>query len=113
MISELNNVKIIAHRLGYQMTKYPENSIGVLEAIFQDKKLLDSCDGFEFDVCFTKDRIPVVLHDKFIDDVSDGNGLISNYTLAELKLLNFSFRKSHNLETNDITYKIMLSLIHI
>ncbi len=107
MISELNNVKIIAHRLGYQMTKYPENSIGVLETIFQDEKLLDSCDGFEFDVCFTKDRIPVVLHDKFIDDVSDGNGLISNYTLAELKLLNFSFRKSHNLETNDIIYKIM------
>ena len=39
-IKELKNMKMIAHRLGYQMTKYPENSIEVIEEIFNNKKLI-------------------------------------------------------------------------
>ncbi len=107
LISELKNTKIIAHRLGYQMTEYPENSFEVLDTIFKSKKLLNSCDGFEFDIVFTKDHKPVVLHDKFIDDVTEEYGLVANYTLAELINMNFSFRHIYKDKKKNITYKIM------
>lgn len=107
LISELNNTKIIAHRLGYQMTEYPENSMDVLETIFNNQNLLDSCDGFEFDIVFTKDHKPVVLHDKFIDDVTEEHGLVANYTLDELISMNFSFRRIYKNTKKNLTYKIM------
>lgn len=93
-LNNLNNLNYIAHRLGFLMTKYPENSLEVLNEIFNNQELLESCSGFEFDICFTKDHIPVVIHDKYIDDISDSNGLINSYTLKELKNKNFNFRKS-------------------
>ena len=93
-IKELKNMKMIAHRLGYQMTKYPENSIEVIEEIFNNKKLLNSCDGFEFDICLTKDLVPIVVHDKYIDDISNETGLFKDYTYEEISNLKFTFRKS-------------------
>lgn len=103
--NKLNKLNLIAHRLGFMMTNYPENSLEVLKTIFKNKKMLDACSGFEFDICFTKDSIPVVIHDKYIDDISDSLGLISSYSLAELKKMNFGFRKS--LE-NDSTFKFKI-----
>ena len=76
ILKKLPHISLVAHRLGYAMTNFPENSIMVLETIFNDKKLLNSCNGFEFDICFTKDNIPVVIHDKHIDDVSNGVGMV-------------------------------------
>lgn len=102
----LKNIKLIAHRLGYQMTPYPENSMDVLKHIFADEKLLDACDGFEFDICFTKDHIPVVVHDKYIDDYTEASGLINKYTIDELRQLKFGFRKSLKVD-NDFTFKIV------
>ena len=93
-IKELKNMKMIAHRLGYQMTKYPENSIEALDEIFKNKKLLNTCDGFEFDICLTKDLVPIVVHDKYIDDISNKIGLFKNYTYEEISSFKFSFRKS-------------------
>lgn len=93
-IKELKNMKMIAHRLGYQMTKYPENSIEALDEIFKNKKLLNTCDGFEFDICFTKDLVPIVVHDKYVDDISNETGLFKNYTYEEISNFKFSFRKS-------------------
>ena len=90
-IKEIKNIKLIAHRLGYQMTDYPENSLEVLKVIFKNKELLNACDGFEFDICFTKDHIPVVIHDKYVDDISDSYGLIKDYSLEELRKINFKF----------------------
>ncbi len=107
LIKELKNIKLIAHRLGYQMTNYPENSIEVLETIFSDNILLSACHGFEFDVCFTKDHVPVVIHDKYIDDITDYCGLIKDYTLEELRKINFKFRKSMKRGNNSISYKIV------
>lgn len=106
-IKELKQMKLIAHRLGYQMTKYPENSLEVLKSIFENKELLNACDGFEFDICFTKDHIPVVIHDKYVDDISDNYGLIEDYTLEELRKLNFKFRKSLKFDNDSISYKII------
>ena len=94
LLKYLPQMKLVAHRLGYGMTDYPENSLEALKEIFAKSELLNSCDGFEFDICFTKDNIPVVIHDKYIDDVSDGYGLVSDYTLAQLKEYTFDFRHS-------------------
>lgn len=106
-VNELKQMRLIAHRLGYQMTDYPENSIEVLREIFGNEELLNACDGFEFDICFTKEHVPVVIHDKYIDDISDSFGLVAGYTLEELRRLNFKFRKSLKSDKNFITYKIM------
>jgi len=106
-IEKLNKLKTIAHRLGYSMTNYPENSIEVLETIFSNKEMLDSCNGFEFDICFTKDNVPVVMHDKYIDDISDNTGLVKSYTLDELKNMDFGFRKSKVNKNEDYTFKIV------
>lgn len=76
------------------MTNYPENSLNVIKDIFDDEKKLNSCEGFEFDICFTKDHTPVVIHDKYIDDISDSTGLVKKYTIQDLKKVNFGFRKS-------------------
>lgn len=50
-------------------------------------------DGVELDVQLTKDGEIVVIHDEWIDRVSDGSGLVVNYTLEELK--QFNFNKMH------------------
>ena len=50
-------------------------------------------DGIELDVHMTKDGYIVAAHDETLDRVSNGTGYINNYTLAELKKLNFN--KTH------------------
>ncbi len=99
-------VKLIAHRLGFLETNYPENSFESLKYIFENEKLLDSCDGFEFDIVFTKDNIPVIIHDEFIDDVSNGVGKVKKSSLENLKGYDFCSRKSSN-GICDHTFKIV------
>lgn len=106
-ISELKQMKFIAHRLGFKMTNYPENSLEVLETILKRKELLDACAGFEFDICFTKDHIPVVLHDKYIDDITNEEGFVRNYSFDELRKMNFQFRKSQGNYANTLQYKVV------
>lgn len=50
-------------------------------------------DGVELDVQLTKDGELVVAHDEWIDRVSNGSGRIADYTLEELKKL--QFKKTH------------------
>lgn len=107
LINKLNKMKLIAHRLGYQMTEYPENSLETLKVIFENKELLNACDGFEFDICCTKDHIPIVIHDKYIDDISDSLGLVEDYTLEELKKINLKSRKSTKISKDTILYRII------
>lgn len=102
----IKNFKLIAHRFGYLMTNYPENSLDAIKMIFNKKELLNSCDGFEFDICFTKDNIPIVIHDKYIDDISDNIGYVRSYYLDELKNFKFGFRKSLK-ENNDYYFNIL------
>jgi len=99
-MEKIKDLKFVAHRLGYAMTNYPENSLKVIETIFNSKKMLDACYGFEFDICFTKDNIPIVIHDKYIDDITDSVGLVKSYNLAYLKEIEFGFRKSLNINNN-------------
>jgi len=47
----------------------------------------------EADIQFTKDKIPVICHEKDLGKVSDGNGNIESKTLTELQKLNFGYTK--------------------
>jgi len=44
-------------------------------------------DMIEIDVNLTKDYIPVLIHDKNIENTTNGKGLVSSFTLADLKQL--------------------------
>lgn len=79
--------QIIAHR-GWS-GKYPENTITAF------KKALElPVDGVEFDLRMTRDGKIVISHDAAVDRRSNGNGLISDMTLAELKQLDFGIKTS-------------------
>lgn len=78
--------KVWAHRGASAYA--PENT---LEAFLLAAE--QGADGVELDVQLTKDGEMVVVHDEEIDRVSDGSGFVKDYTLAELKILNFN--KTH------------------
>ena len=50
----------------------------------------------EFDIRFTKDGIPVSVHDSRLDRVSDGTGRVNEYTLEELLKFDFGAKKGEN-----------------
>ena len=70
----------VAHR-GFSRV-YPENT---LLAVM--KGIEAGADGIEFDVYNSKDRVPVLLHDKTVDRTTDGKGEVAELTLAELSKL--------------------------
>lgn len=74
--------KIWAHRgaSGYM----PENT---LEAFRKAVEM--GADGIELDVQLSRDGELVVTHDETVDRVSDGTGNVKDFTLKELKALNF------------------------
>ena len=55
------DIKIFAHRGG--MDRAPENTIAAFQQAFDD-----GADGFECDVCLTKDKEPILVHTRFDDD---------------------------------------------
>jgi glycerophosphoryl diester phosphodiesterase len=73
---------VIAHR-GVSAFA-PENTLPSLEMAIDNY-----CDGIEFDVQFTKDFVPVIIHDETIDRTSTGKGFVKDYTLKELKNYDF------------------------
>ncbi len=78
-------MEIWGHRGAYHYA--PENTIYSFE-----KAIQLGADGVEFDVQLTKDGEVVVIHDEKIDRVSNGTGLVKDYTLSELKKINFNKR---------------------
>lgn len=75
--------KVWAHRgaAGYA----PENTLESFELAVRQ-----GADGVELDVQMTKDGELVVIHDEEIDRVSNGSGLVKDFSLKELKQLNFN-----------------------
>lgn len=74
--------RVVNHR-GFN-TKAPENT---LPAFLLSKEM-----GYkivETDIGFTKDNIPVLLHDHSIDRTSNGNGNLSDYTFEQLRKFDF------------------------
>lgn len=70
-----------AHR-GYNV-KYPENTL-----LAFDKAISAGCTAVELDVHKTKDGKLVVIHDENVKRTYNGNVLIKDATLSQLKLLN-------------------------
>lgn len=84
----------------------PENTL------ISFKKAIDlKADGIELDIQLTKDHELVVCHDETIDRTSNGKGWIKDFTLEELKQLNFN-QKFPELGPQEIpTMKEVLDLI--
>jgi len=82
-INKLEKIKrpwVVAHR-GYSGL-YPENTASAFEAAIRA-----SADMIELDVCMSKDRIPIVIHDQTLERTTDSHGPVSEFTLSELKKL--------------------------
>ena len=77
----------IAHR-GLYNDGINENTISAFDNAFDN-----GFEGIEFDVRLTKDKVPVIIHDSFLSRVSNGKGLVKNYTYNELLKFNFGKKK--------------------
>lgn len=71
---------IIAHRGA--SAYYPENTMAAFEAAVEM-----NAEMIELDVLVSKDGIPVVLHDAQLKARTNGRGMVSDYTVNELKKL--------------------------
>lgn len=71
---------IISGHRGGMMPGYPENCIESCE-----KTLSLMPTFFEIDFSFTKDSIPVLMHDLTIDRTTTGRGRVADYTYEELQ----------------------------
>lgn len=106
--------KLIAHRLGFKMGEYEENSKKALEDIFDNYDKLNICDGFEFDIRFTKDSIPILFHDKNTRDFSEELRNIKNMNLIELKKLKLNYRNQERENVEKIcTLEDILDFFHV
>lgn len=74
-------VSVIAHR---------GSGVGPLENTLRGMKqaLAWGVDGVEFDVWASQDDEVIVFHDETVDRTTNGTGLVSSYSLTELKQLN-------------------------
>ncbi|HEY8473526.1 MAG TPA: glycerophosphodiester phosphodiesterase [Natronosporangium sp.] len=73
---------VIAHRGASAVL--PEHTIGAYR-----QALEDGADGLECDVRLTRDGHLVCLHDRRLERTSNGRGLVSDHTLAQLRRLDF------------------------
>lgn len=79
----MNRTKIIAHR-GSKGT-HPENTLVAFE-----EAIRVGSDGIELDIHLTKEGKVVVIHDETVKRTSNGEGLVRDFTLKELKMLDMS-----------------------
>jgi Glycerophosphoryl diester phosphodiesterase len=78
-------MKIWGHRGAYSSA--PENTLVGFQMAAQM-----GADGVELDIQLTKDREIVVIHDETVNRTSNGQGWVKDFTLAEIKKLNFNKR---------------------
>lgn len=74
------NTKVIAHR-GASFSA-PENTMPAFKLALEI-----GADGIETDVQFTKDRVPVLIHDVSVNRTTNSKGYVKNYTFEELQAL--------------------------
>ncbi|WP_019552570.1 glycerophosphodiester phosphodiesterase [Propionispira raffinosivorans] len=78
--------QVWAHRgaSGWDTQYAPENTMKAFQKAWDMK-----ADGIEFDVQLTQDGEIVIVHDERIDRVSDQHGWVKDFSLQELKQMNF------------------------
>ena len=83
----MSKTKIYAHRgaSGWDKQYAPENTMPAFE-----KAVAMGADGVELDVQLTKDGEIVVIHDEWLERLTDGKGFVRDYTLEQLRELNFN-----------------------
>lgn len=72
--------QIFAHRGASK--EAPENTMPAFELAYEQ-----GSDGIETDVQLTKDNIPVLIHDEWVDRTSNAYGRVADYTYKELSTL--------------------------
>lgn len=82
----MSSTEVWAHRgaSGWDRQYAPENTMPAFQ-----KALEMGADGIELDVQLTRDGEIVICHDERIDRTSRGQGYVQDYTLAELKKIDF------------------------
>lgn len=78
-------MKVAAHRGNVE--GFPENTMPAFKSAYEL-----GVDMIELDLRMTKDGEIVVIHDPNVDRTSNGHGLVSDMTLAELKELDFGVK---------------------
>ena len=66
----------------------PGTGGGIRRLDIGDRPLGVAVDGIELDVQLTKDGEVVIIHDEYLDDLTDFTGNVRDYTLGELKSCN-------------------------
>ncbi|XP_069839883.1 glycerophosphodiester phosphodiesterase 1 [Dendropsophus ebraccatus] len=74
-------VSTIAHRGGAHDA--PENTLAAIRVAAQN-----GADAVELDLEFTKDGVPILMHDETVERTTDGYGKLSDLTFAEVRKLN-------------------------
>ncbi len=87
--------EIVAHR-GVP-TEAPENTIPSFEQAIER-----GADAVEMDVRLTRDRVPVVYHYFYLDEVTTASGPIFDYTLAQLRDVKLLGHDGHPLRDSRI-----------
>ncbi|HZB01499.1 MAG TPA: glycerophosphodiester phosphodiesterase, partial [Actinomycetota bacterium] len=77
---EASRPLVVAHRGA--SVEQPENTIEAFAAAIDA-----GADAVEFDVRLTADGVPVVMHDPDVSRTTDGRGIVSALTLAEVRRL--------------------------
>ncbi len=96
---------IIAHR-GWS-GRYPQNTLLAI-----DKALDLPVDGIEFDLRRTKDGEIVLCHDDNVDPYANASGYVRDFTLKELKEMDFGSKKSAEFAGTQIAeFNEMLDLV--
>lgn len=74
---------IIGHR-GCSL-EAPENTLAAFKLAKEN-----GAQGVEFDLDFTKDGVPVIIHDSTVDRTTDGHGKVRDFIYEEIRRLNAS-----------------------
>jgi glycerophosphoryl diester phosphodiesterase len=69
---------VIAHRGGFQET--PESTLAAI-----GHSIRAGADGVEFDIRFTRDHVPVLMHDTTVDRTTNCRGSVSSFTYRALE----------------------------
>ncbi len=98
ILAEINNpnseyVVVISHRGDWR--NYPENSIPAIESVIRM-----GVDMMELDVKMTKDSVLVLMHDQTINRMTNGKGLVSDFTYDSL--MTFKLKRAHNVTTDSL-----------